>query len=350
MQTRLSTLRKDSAGITGLETAIIMIAFIVVASVFAYTVLSAGILSSSQGRAAVYVGIKAAGGAMEIKGSVIAKSLSYTGESLGTGDGSTTLFTTANNPVATGSETVYLAGSPQSRDTNYTITNSTGAVTFISSTVVTGESIGTGDGATLIFGPTASAPIVADSQTVYLDAAAQTEGVDYSIVDATGVVTFGVAPGGAVAVTIDYTSVPPATGVAITIDYEQGGVNEVMFTVGVPLKGSSIDLTITTDSDADGLLSDESPKSHRTIISYIDENQRVPDLAWTWTQSGRVVGTRDSILDWGEKMTITVKLTALSPVLAEEGRFTLEIVPEGGSTLHINRKIPTLIDAIMDLK
>jgi archaellin len=79
-----------------------MIAFIVVASVFAYTVLSAGILSSSQGKAAVFAGIKAAGGAMEIKGAVIAKSLSYTGESLGTGDGGTTLFITANSPVATG--------------------------------------------------------------------------------------------------------------------------------------------------------------------------------------------------------------------------------------------------------
>ena len=123
-----------------------------------------------------------------------------------------------------------------------------------------------------------------------------------------------------------------------------------MFTFSVPLKGSSIDLTITTDSDAAGLLSDESPKSHRTIISYVDEFQRVPDLAWTWTQSGRVVGTSDSILDWGEKITITVKLTALSPELAEDGTFTLEITPEGGSTLHINRRIPTLIDAIMDLK
>jgi flagellin FlaB len=100
----LSRLRTECHGITGIETVIIMIAFIVVASVFAYTVLSAGILSSSQGKAAVFAGIKAAGGAMEIKGAVIAKSLSYTGESLGTGDGSTTLFITANSPVATGSE------------------------------------------------------------------------------------------------------------------------------------------------------------------------------------------------------------------------------------------------------
>lgn len=349
MLRRLSLLRRDASGITGVETAIIMLAFVVVASVFAYTVLSAGILSSSQGKDAVLQGVKAAGGAMEIKGGVIAKSLSYTGEALGTGDGSTTQFTAANTPVASGSETVYLAGSPQTRDTNYTIVNSTGVVTFISATVVTGESLGAGDGATLIFGPTASAPIVADSQTVYLDAAPQTEGVHYTFVDATGVATFGVAPGIGVAVTIDYTSVPPATGVAVTMDYEQGGVNEIIFTVGVPLKGSSIDMTTTTDSDADGLLSDESPQNHRTVISYIDENQRVPDLAWTWVQTGRVDGTSNNLLEWSESMTVTVKLTALSPELAEDGSFTLEVKPDGGSVIQIRRRIPNVIDPIMNL-
>ena len=39
-------LTRNQRGITGLETAIILIAFVVVASVFAYTVLSAGIFSA----------------------------------------------------------------------------------------------------------------------------------------------------------------------------------------------------------------------------------------------------------------------------------------------------------------
>ena len=43
----------DERGITGLETAIILIAFVVVASVFAYTVLSAGIFSSQKGQEVV---------------------------------------------------------------------------------------------------------------------------------------------------------------------------------------------------------------------------------------------------------------------------------------------------------
>jgi flagellin FlaB len=65
-------LRRDERGITGLETAIILIAFVVVASVFAYTVLSAGIFSSQKGQEAVYSGLSEARATMEIKGSMFA--------------------------------------------------------------------------------------------------------------------------------------------------------------------------------------------------------------------------------------------------------------------------------------
>ncbi|MBN1367426.1 MAG: hypothetical protein JW967_05835, partial [Dehalococcoidales bacterium] len=50
-------LRRNQKGITGLETAIILIAFVTVASVLAYSVLSAGIFSSEKGKAAVYQGL-----------------------------------------------------------------------------------------------------------------------------------------------------------------------------------------------------------------------------------------------------------------------------------------------------
>ena len=66
------TFRRDERGITGLETAIILIAFVVVASVFAYTVLSAGIFSSQKGQEAVYAGLEEARASMSIKGSMFA--------------------------------------------------------------------------------------------------------------------------------------------------------------------------------------------------------------------------------------------------------------------------------------
>jgi flagellin FlaB len=66
-------MQRDERGITGLETAIILIAFVVVASVFAYTVLSAGIFSSQKGQEAVYTGLQQARSTVELKGDVVAK-------------------------------------------------------------------------------------------------------------------------------------------------------------------------------------------------------------------------------------------------------------------------------------
>jgi flagellin FlaB len=63
--------RRGQKGITGLETAIILIAFVTVASVLAYSVLSAGIFSSEKGKAAVYKGLDQASASMELRGSVL---------------------------------------------------------------------------------------------------------------------------------------------------------------------------------------------------------------------------------------------------------------------------------------
>jgi archaeal flagellin FlaB len=62
---------RGQKGITGLETAIILIAFVTVAAVLAYTVLSAGIYSSERGKEAVYNGLDAAQSTMAVKGSVL---------------------------------------------------------------------------------------------------------------------------------------------------------------------------------------------------------------------------------------------------------------------------------------
>lgn len=54
----LKAASRDQRGITGLETAIILIAFVVVASVFAYTVLTAGIFASQKSNEAVNAAIE----------------------------------------------------------------------------------------------------------------------------------------------------------------------------------------------------------------------------------------------------------------------------------------------------
>jgi flagellin FlaB len=73
---------KHEKGITGLETAIILIAFVVVAAVFAYTALSAGLFSTQKAQEAVYSGLKEAQSTLELRGSVIATA-NATGENGG---------------------------------------------------------------------------------------------------------------------------------------------------------------------------------------------------------------------------------------------------------------------------
>ena len=68
----INNLGGGQKGITGLETAIILIAFVTVASVLGYSVLSAGIFSAEKGKQAVYQGLSQAQASMQLKGSVSA--------------------------------------------------------------------------------------------------------------------------------------------------------------------------------------------------------------------------------------------------------------------------------------
>ena len=69
----LRRFRSDQRGITGLETAIVLIAFVVVSSVFAFAALSTGLFSSDKAKETISAGLAEARGTLELKGSVIAK-------------------------------------------------------------------------------------------------------------------------------------------------------------------------------------------------------------------------------------------------------------------------------------
>ena len=124
-------------------------------------------------------------------------------------------------------------------------------------------------------------------------------------------------------------------------------VDQVVFTVSNALDGEPIDLTTTTDSNNNGDLSDESGATHSTIISYIDSNQRVDDIAWTRTEVGK--GDGDALLEPGEKMQIAVNVSQLSSSLGADTQFTLEVKPDRGSALVIERTTPYVIDDVMYL-
>ena len=92
----MHNLHKNERGMTGLETAIILIAFVTVAAVFGYAVLSAGLFSAERGKETIYAGLQQAKSNLETTGSVIAKTTDNTTIS-------TVMFTVRNaiagNPI-----------------------------------------------------------------------------------------------------------------------------------------------------------------------------------------------------------------------------------------------------------
>ena len=227
-------------GITGLETAIILIAFVVVASVFAFTVLSTGIFASERSKETVYAGLEEAKSSIEPRGSVIA----YKGH-----DGT--------------------------------------------------------------------------DQTIY----------------------------------------------------------KLSFVVSNAIAGEPVDLTPPYDTDDSNTDPDiVANAEYRTVISYIDKNQFLSDVPWTVSWIGS--NNSDNLLEEGEKAEITVWLltrdfltqssdpTATGGVeyypsadtngargmlstdtaITTNDQFTLEMKPESGAVLTIQRFAPPRLDTIMDLK
>ena len=76
------TVSRDRQGITGLETAIVLIAFVVVSSVFAFAALSTGLFSSDKSKETINAGLAEASGTLEIRGSIIAKEHSSTADAI----------------------------------------------------------------------------------------------------------------------------------------------------------------------------------------------------------------------------------------------------------------------------
>ncbi|MCH7801119.1 MAG: hypothetical protein IIC24_06195, partial [Chloroflexi bacterium] len=96
----VKSLANDQQGVTGLETAIILIAFVVVASVFAFTVLSTGIFSAERGKETIHAGLSQARSSVELKGSIVSTGVrDITLSNADELDTAWTAFTSTNTPV-----------------------------------------------------------------------------------------------------------------------------------------------------------------------------------------------------------------------------------------------------------
>jgi len=129
--TRLfSSLYKREEGITGLETAIILIAFVMVASVFAFVVLSTGLFSADRGKETVFAGLEKARGNLEVRGAITVLDNDADGDIDENGD--TIVFNLANaaggepvsvDPAAATNSTVinWIDAQDRTADTTFTI-------------------------------------------------------------------------------------------------------------------------------------------------------------------------------------------------------------------------------------
>jgi archaeal flagellin FlaB len=64
---------KDEKGFTGLEAAIVLIAFVVVAAVFSYVMLGAGFFTTQKSQEVVHTGVTQASSSVELSGDVISR-------------------------------------------------------------------------------------------------------------------------------------------------------------------------------------------------------------------------------------------------------------------------------------
>ena len=145
------------------------------------------------------------------------------------------------------------------------------------------------------------------------------------------------------------SSMTLAGGVTVRDTDADNDVDWIVFTLSNALRGEGIDMHITTDTDGDGVLDDEASKNHTTVISYIDQYQRLGDIAWTKSQVGKSDG--DDVLEPGEKFEITVYLSGLAtayPVVAYS-KFVLEVKPDAGAPLVFERTMPPVVDTFTAL-
>jgi len=127
----------------------------------------------------------------------------------------------------------------------------------------------------------------------------------------------------------------------------QGQATALLLTLTNTLEGEPIDVSEPGDSDANGVA--DSDSTHTLILTYNDKNQVVRDLYWTQTFVGQ--NDSDNLLEAGEKVELNVRLTGLSssfPLIGDT-KFDLELRPESGGVVVVERTMPDIIDAVMNL-
>jgi len=363
---------RDQKGITGLETAIILIAFVVVAAVFAFTALSAGLFSTEKSKEAVYSGINETQSTLELKGNVTANTVQVLNDM-----DSATVNTdwTAVDSAANGTFSLDRESTLQ-KEGVYCLKVDTGGLGLNDYIYdgMTAQTISTTDTVSFWVMCETDDTLAADikiyfdtdtaitNSTATFDVPALTEDIWTYVSDSVAVSKasatyygFQYTQASDVVFYIDFVECPWLT--ASRTSMPTSVVDSVDFNVVCALNGEAIDFTLPTDSNSDGVLTsadNSGTKTNRINISYIDAYQQVSDLAWAIT---RVVGdTDDYLLEDSEIFKVTVYLKAVNggagssgELLSTSHEFTLEVKPPVGAILTINKTTPSVLNTVDDL-
>lgn len=337
-------LHKGQRGMTGLETAIILIAFVTVAAVFGYAVLSAGIFSAEKGKESVYAGLEQAKSSMELKGSVIAYGAPGTEGTINDCD----VVTGWDTNAGTGVTVTQTVGYGSGYSVQFTLEDgftAAGVVsydasaiadlsekTFVNLYIMTDTDMAAGDLKLLL---SLGVPDGATDEEI-IDLPAITEGswtlVTLSLAnpeDDTTIANVGlyynkaIGTGESIIVYTDsIVSGPPYNHAEL-----------IAFTMANAIAGNAIDLTPTPNNV--------------TVISYADNNIYEPNINWTVSFIGQNDG--DYLLEMGEQAQIQVALGFLATPPGANDELSMQVKPPQGSVVTIERTIPANIDAVMDL-
>ena len=338
---------KEQKGITGLETAIILIAFVVVAAVFAYTVLSAGLFSSQKSQEAVYNGLQETQNTLVVKGSVLADAVKFKNScdvaatmTAGT-DVTQTLVTTAVHEGTGAIQDVAAA------------TNGNIAVSAATTSLAVGDTVTfwakVGATTDLVrFGLDDSTTLSAGADYIDIDAA-DTDWHKYTITTTAGAAGtyYGLYSTGAYTgtVTIDDIEVNNASEWESGYDWTPYA-SDIVLVLSLPTGGSAIDFTSGTDTNSNGLF-DDANKTNKLVVNYNDTYQHYSDEAWSSSFIGN--NNSDQMLDQGEKIKITVSLYALTTKVDYNHQFTLELKTPKGAILSLQRTMPARLYGINNL-
>jgi flagellin-like protein len=346
---------KEQKGITGLETAIILIAFVVVAAVFAYTVLSAGLFSTQKSQEAVYSGLQETQNTLEVKGGVLSiaepkfKDACNDATDWAAGDAGSVADEGTIIKEGTGSINVGVDADIELNETAG-VSSSAAATVAIGDVVTFWAKLGHADlVGHLSFGIDETASVDA-GDAIAIDAT-DTNWHLYTIESSVAsTVYYGIfaslaAPGTAQSVYIDDVEVNNVSLWQATYDWTPYA-SQIKLTLALASTGTPIDFSPGNTSTG-GIW--DGTKTNKMVINYNDAYSHISDVVWT----GDFIGNNNSdhMLDPGEKIQVTIDLTAPNAIEVVDAnhQFTLELKTPKGAILSLQRTLPARLYGIDNL-